>query len=286
MKWAEKCFGSLRASSQPTEVVSIDNGSTDGTVSYLREHYPEVHIIETGENLGFAKANNIGIRYAIDQDADYVFLLNHDAWVEKNTLASLIQTMESKKRIGIVSPIHLTGDYSDIDPSFYKFMDEDFHVDYERQVLKPMYEIDYVNAAAWLMDVTMIREVGGFDTLLFKHYGEDNNLCQRAKYFGWHICVDSRVTICHDRMERIKEFNYQEKAFGEKVYLLAAKSKYGDINETYNINLKTYREFMLMIGWGCLCQFERAATHKNLYFTYKKIIKSRRVNIKGGLLYL
>jgi len=286
MRWAEKCFGSLRASSVPTNVVVVDNGSTDGTVVYVKEHFPDVHIIETGENLGFAKANNIGIRYAIDRDADYVFLLNHDAWVENNTLVSLIQTMESGERIGIISPIHLTGDYSAIDSSFRKFMPDSFSADYERQALKPMYEINYVNAAAWLMNVVMIREVGGFDTYLFKHYGEDNNLCQRVKYFGWHILVNTRVTICHDRRERIKDDNYQEKAFGEKVYLLAAKSKYGDINVAYNMQWKTCREYILMLGWGFLCQFKRAEIHRNLYLTYKKVIHSRRVNKNGGLSYL
>lgn len=286
MRWAEKCIGSLQASSEPTNVVVIDNGSTDGTVPYIKINYPDVHVIETGENLGFAKANNIGIRYAIDKGADYVFLLNHDAWVEKDTIGSLIQTIQIEDRVGIVSPIHLKGDYSAIDSSFYKFMPDNFKVDKDAESLKAKYDIDYVNAAAWMMNVKMIREIGGFDTGLFKHYGEDNNLCQRAKYFGWKICVDTGVTICHDRQERIKDNNYQEKAFGEKVYIISAKSIRGDINVAYNMPWLICREFCLMVLWNCLFQFKRADIHRNLFKTNCKVNASRIRNKRGGMLYL
>ena len=83
MRWYDRCFGSLRNSDMPVETIVIDNASTDETVSYIKEHFHEVCLIESKENLGFAKANNIGIKRALDNGADYVFLLNQDAWVEK-----------------------------------------------------------------------------------------------------------------------------------------------------------------------------------------------------------
>ena len=93
-KWYDRCFGSLRDSEMPVETIVIDNTSTDDTIEYIKTHFPSVHLIESKENLGFAKANNIGIRYAIDNNADYVFLLNQDAWIENDTLTALLRTFE------------------------------------------------------------------------------------------------------------------------------------------------------------------------------------------------
>ena len=95
LKWYDRCFGSLRTSDVPVHTVVIDNASSDGSVAYIREHFPEVTVIEEKENLGFAKANNVGMRYALDHGADYVFLLNQDAWiVQPDTLARMIGISE------------------------------------------------------------------------------------------------------------------------------------------------------------------------------------------------
>lgn len=287
MHWAEKCFGSLQTSFAPTKVVAVDNGSTDGTVPFIKTHYPDVHVIETGENLGFAKANNIGIRYALDKRAEYVFLLNHDAWVEKETIGTLVQMMNNGERIGIVSPIHLTGDYSAIDSEFVLYMPHAFNVDKNHGALKDTYELYSVNAAAWMMNAKMIREVGGFDTILFKHYGEDDNYCQRVHYFKWMIALCTTTTICHDRQKRVSsEINYREGVLGQKLYAIEAKARMGDINRDVNIDYYILREFILMIGWGCLLKFDRAKRHKELCDAYKSVKISRRINCKGGLLYL
>jgi len=79
-QWIDRCLGSLRRSTSPISVIVVDNGSKDKTTQIIEKNYPEVHLIKTGANLGFGKANNIGIRYAMEQGADYFFLLNQDAW--------------------------------------------------------------------------------------------------------------------------------------------------------------------------------------------------------------
>ena len=66
MRWADRCFGSLSMSGVPTDVIAIDNGSTDGTPEYISENFPQVKIVATGENYGFGRANNIGLRYALE----------------------------------------------------------------------------------------------------------------------------------------------------------------------------------------------------------------------------
>ena len=81
-QWYERCFTSLRNSEYPVQTIVIDNASNDGTVEYIRENFPEIYLIESEENLGFGRANNIGMRYALDHGCDYVFLLNQDAWIK------------------------------------------------------------------------------------------------------------------------------------------------------------------------------------------------------------
>lgn len=286
MRWVEKCISSLVNSSQPTEIIVVDNASTDGTVEYIRENYPFVQLIEAGENLGFAKANNIGIRYALNHGADYVFLLNHDAWVEKETLSSLIDCMQIHGKVGIVSPIHLTGDKSQLDPKFSLFMPDKFHEDIDKRKQQIIYEIDFVNAAAWLMNVKMIHQIGGFDTMLFVHYGEDRNFCQRVHYFGWKIYVDTRTTICHDRFERVSNRDYRENIFQQTHAILEYKSKFGNINIRYNILRLMAKEALFGIGQVALLRFSKANKHiKRIPILYN-INKSRKINKIGGLVWL
>lgn len=84
--WMKRCLGSLRCSELPVDVVVIDNFSTDDTVQMIKKNYPEVRLICSNENLGFGRANNIGLRIALEENYDAAFLLNQDAWVEKKRL--------------------------------------------------------------------------------------------------------------------------------------------------------------------------------------------------------
>ncbi len=287
MSWAEKCFSSLKESTLSTKVIVIDNGSTDGTVSFIKANFPECIIVESGENLGFAKANNVGIHLALEQNADYVFLLNHDAWVESDSLEKLVQCMLSNVKTGIVSPVHLTGDGKDVDYNYSLYLPNTFVEDYKHERCKLIYEVEKVNAAAWLMNVDMIRMVGGFDTSLFKHYGEDENFCQRAHYFGWNILVYTGTTIYHDRVKRVSSVeNYREGVLGQKTYEIGAKVIMGDINKDVHISYHIIRQFILMVGWYCFLQIDRADTHKTLWNAYIKVKKSRKINKKGGLVWL
>ena len=86
--WLDRNLSSLRHSDYPVTTIAVDNNSTDASIEIL-EKYSEADVIKSGENLGFGKANNIGITKALEQGADYVFLLNQDAWIFPDTISSL-----------------------------------------------------------------------------------------------------------------------------------------------------------------------------------------------------
>ncbi|WP_373564771.1 glycosyltransferase [Sphingobacterium sp. E70] len=100
--WIHKCLHSLLLSSHPTDILVIDNNSRDHTTCIIKETYPAVRLIESPENLGFGKANNIGLTIALEEDYDYAFLVNQDAWVDQNCIANLIKV--NTANIGIISP--------------------------------------------------------------------------------------------------------------------------------------------------------------------------------------
>ena len=82
MKWLERCLSSLTSSTVPSDVYIVDNGSTDGSQDYIRSNFKDAIFVQSEENLGFGKANNIGLQYAYEKGYEYVYLLNQDAWVE------------------------------------------------------------------------------------------------------------------------------------------------------------------------------------------------------------
>lgn len=101
-----ECLDSIkRLTYQNFHVVVIDNGSEDGTSAALRAQYPESTVIENATNLGYTGGNNIGIKYALERDAKYVWLLNNDAVVTPDSLGALVQKAERSDRVGLVSPI-------------------------------------------------------------------------------------------------------------------------------------------------------------------------------------
>ena len=207
MKWYSNCFDSLIHSTVPIEVVAIDNASGDETVPFIKENYPQIKLIEAGENLGFGKANNIGLRYAVEQNADYVLLLNQDAWVKPDAVEKLIAQMR-RSDYGILSPLHFSGDEKTLDFGFARYLSAE-NIDYS-QAEDKVYPIAFVNAAIWLLSRHCIDTVGGFAPI-FPHYGEDFNYTNRCQFHQQKIGIYPLAIGIHDRKQKIaKKTSFQQ----------------------------------------------------------------------------
>ena len=128
-QWLSRCLGSVSAVGVPETVPStalkadlfvIDNDSTDGSADFVQANFPSAKLIRSAENLGFSKANNIGIQYALDHGYDYVYLLNQDAWLEEGALDKLVSTAESHPEYAVLSPLQMTDGYQELDFQFSK----------------------------------------------------------------------------------------------------------------------------------------------------------------------
>ena len=195
MKWVDRCFGSLRNSRHPVDVFVVDNGSSDGTAEYIRNHFPEVMLHCSGENYGFGKANNIGLEYALANGYDYVYLLNQDAWVFPDTFDRLLEAHDAHPEYGILSPVQMTASMERPDPRFkVKCLDKELSAYASGRI----YDVDFVMAAHWLVSRRCILSTGGFSPA-FRHYGEDDNFIHRALWKGYKIGFLAGTYAVHDR---------------------------------------------------------------------------------------
>lgn len=216
MNWAEKCFSSLRKSSVPVQTVVVDNGSSDGTQDYIKNNFPEIDLTLSDENLGFGKANNIGIEKAYKKGAEFFYLMNQDAWIFENSLQNLLEVYENhhqKEEIGILSPMHLDGTEQKLDIFLDKYIAQNFETriisDLYLGSLKSFYEISFINAAHWLLPKETIEKVGGFNPYFF-HYGEDNEYVNRLHFHQKKILLCPKSTAVHDGKQELAKVDYMK----------------------------------------------------------------------------
>lgn len=201
MQWIDRCLNSVIQSSVHSDILVIDNGSTDNTVNHILANYTEIELIKTKINLGFGLANNIGLKRAVEKSYDYAYLLNQDAWIEKDTLKNLIAIQVQNPEYGILSPLQTDSSGNHLDKNFVLACTDDMLSDACCNVLKSVYPTNIVMAAHWLISQKCLLTTGGFSPV-FPHYGEDNNYAQRARYHGFKIGIVTTTKGVHDRYDR------------------------------------------------------------------------------------
>ena len=237
LRWYDRCLGSLLASTIPVDVMVVDNASMDGSADWIEAHYPGVNLIRSEKNLGFGQANNIGMRYALDNGYDYVFLLNQDAWLHTNDcIERLVNAAGNNPEYMILSPLWLYGSGERLTTGTEVHMiamrrtGNDYLSDlYLGRELSEVYETDYMPAAAWLLPRTTLEQIGGFDPLFF-HRGEDDNYMQRVRYHKGKIGLCAKVCICHDIEDRPANYDSEHENWNKNMLIALA-----DINNNQSI---------------------------------------------------
>lgn len=275
-QWYDRCFASLRESTVPVNTIVIDNASNDGTVGYIKENYPEIHLIASDENLGFGRANNIGMRYALDNDCDYVFLLNQDAWVEPDTFEKLVGIHQRHSEYGLLGPVQVNAEKTKVLDGVIHFLvnpdniNIDMFSDLMMGTVDEVYPVAEINAAAWLLPRKTLETVGGFDPL-FLHYGEDWNYLSRVLYHKMKVGLTPHIQVVHDCKEHVDRPKGYTMGFDKWLLIRSSDLLYPD-SQAEDM-MRQYRRIALMK----LLAFHKATFKEN--WNAHKFLRKHSVDI-------
>jgi GT2 family glycosyltransferase len=204
-----ECLESVfQSESVPFRVLIVDNGSTDGSPQQICRAFPQIEVLEAGENLGYSEGNNLGLRYALENGASYVLLLNNDTVVDPQMLSRLMQAAESDPSIGIVGPTHF---YFDSPTTIWG---ADNHILWTQGVphrarmgeivsLKglpegdnQLVEADYIDTCAALVRADVFRRVGLLDGRYFINY-DDADFGLRTRAAGYRVVYCPAAKMWH-----------------------------------------------------------------------------------------
>jgi GT2 family glycosyltransferase len=182
-------------------VVVVDNASTDGSVEMVQQNYSQIDVICNSVNTGFSKANNQGIRYALQKGAKQVLLLNNDVEIAgKKWFEEFTAVLESNNKIGIVGCKLLFADGT----LQYAGGLVKLRVPYNRGECQKdigqydcVASVDYVTGAALMIKAEVIRKIGFLDEGFSPLYYEDTDWCVRAKLYGYTVVYTPKPTFIH-----------------------------------------------------------------------------------------
>ena len=223
-KLLQECLKALR---NDDEVIVVDNASSDGSAEMVKKDFPKVKLIKNKKNLGFAKANNQGIRRA---QGEYYLLLNSDTQVKPGSLNKLIQFAKKEPEVGIIGARLINPDDS-VQPSIYHFPtlwraireywlgQKGVYEKYSPQGRKAV-EVEAVTGAAMLIPRKTIEKVGLLDERYFMYF-EDLDYCRRVRLVGFKVFYLPTAGILHHHgksAEKVSTKAYRYLCQSSKIY--------------------------------------------------------------------
>ena len=203
-KYLKDCLDSLYRHLEGinSEIVLLDNNSADNSCAYIKEHYPEVTLIESSRNLGFGKGNNEAVRHASGR---YLLLLNNDTIIQQN-LKPVFQVVKNDSTIGAagIKMLNGKGQYlvatgKFLSPGNIFRMKNMFRMGKEfatGNFSKGLYDVDWITGSFMLMPADVYRKVGGFDEDYFL-YVEDVDLCKKIADAGYRRVFLTQYSYIH-----------------------------------------------------------------------------------------
>ena len=187
------------------QLIVSDNGSSDDSIKWLKQNHPEIVCIENGANLGWAEGNNVGIRYALQQKADYILLSNNDlSFDEPTVISSLLKAYDEIPNLGMIGPSENSFFerttivnqgwimYPKVKQVFnkYRLLNNPIGIADKYKI------IDNVSGSFMIIKREVFDAIGLIDSKLFL-YAEDADFSIRAWLKGWVSAINTEITIYH-----------------------------------------------------------------------------------------
>lgn len=212
------------------EIIVVDNASYDGLQAMLKKEFPQVKLIESSENLGFGKANNLGAKYA---SGKYLLLLNPDTILLNNAVKILFDFMEKNPNCGICggnlydennNPVHSFGRLLGIGKELRAFFSLPATIEFN--TTEKAQKVGYITGADLMINRRLFNNIGYFDEEFFMYY-EDVELTYRVKREGFDVYSIPQSKIMH--LEGKSSNNKQKKQWdltSKKLYYQKTHSKF------------------------------------------------------------
>ena len=203
-----ECIKSLYEDLYPNKkIIVLDVYSNDGSVLAIRKAYPTVDIIELTENLGYAGNNNIGIQAAMDQGAEWIFVLNDDVILDRECISELIKVGQEDPAIGVLGPlVYHHGEPSVIQSAggmLGKYW-ESIHLgknEEDRGQFKDPSPVEWISGCAILVRREAVEQAGMLDENYFL-YWEETEWCIRIGRLGWKIINVPSAKLWHKGVQK------------------------------------------------------------------------------------
>ncbi len=193
-KWLEDCFNTLMSQTyKNTEVIFVDNGSSDDSVQYARDNFPTFKVVTNAENLGFAGGNDVGLKHCT---GDYIYLLNNDTRLESSCIEIMVDYMQGHPEVASAqSKMILMSEPGllDVAGSYWTNTGFLFHYGYGGKISEDKYNkpLPFFSnkGASMMVRAKAIEKVGFFDQDFWCYY-EETDLCHRlwiAGYECWYV---------------------------------------------------------------------------------------------------
>lgn len=213
LKFLPECLTTLVADldNLSYELIIVDNGSTDGSVEFVKKHYPNARLIANSENLGFAPAVNQGLKAA---SGDYLYILNQDLRFREGTTKTLLERLKSDSSIGLIGPkfVGFSGGTQKSARSFPSYR----HVFYRAMLLDRLFprhrefagwrmgwfdhetemEVDQPMGALMLLPRTVVDKIGLMDEKFWLLFN-DVDYCRRLKSAGYKLLYYPAAVVEH-----------------------------------------------------------------------------------------
>jgi len=262
------CLLSIREHSGPVrlETIVVDNASADGSVQMVRSDFPEVAVIANDDNVGFAPANNQGMRIARGR---YILLLNSDTLVMDDAIAKTAAFADKRPDAAVVGCRILNPD-SSLQPSCFMFpcmLNLVLMVTHSYRIFprsrffgrermswwdrNDERAVEVVTGCFMLVRREAMLQVGMMDGSFF-FYGEEADWCRRFSKAGWKLLFTPSARITHLEGASAKRLRWKSDALQTRAVLRLFRKHYGPRQETIAAWLLWTFNFTHMIGWWLL----------------------------------